>query len=99
MGVAAASAQPYDVILMDIRMPVMDGPAALLRIRSTEGPNRFTPILAFSADADLERFSGLDQGFEDTVAKPIDPLALYTTLSLWTPKGVISPSQRSAGKI
>ena len=74
-GVAAARVQPVDVILMDIRMPGLDGPAALRAIRAAEGPNRETPILAFTADADLGRLEQ-DLGFQGVVRKPIVAIAL-----------------------
>ena len=74
-GVAAARVQPVDVILMDIRMPGLDGPAALRAIRAAVGPNRDTPILAFTADADLGRLEQ-EQGFQGVVRKPIVATAL-----------------------
>jgi PAS domain S-box-containing protein len=74
-GVAAALSQPVDVILMDIRMPGLDGPAALKEIRAAEGPNRETPILAFTADADLGRLEN-ELGFDGIVRKPIVATAL-----------------------
>jgi CheY-like chemotaxis protein len=73
-GVAAA-AQPVDVILMDIRMPGVDGPAALAQIRAGHGPNRKTPALAFTADADVIGVGNPD-GFVGIVRKPIVPVAL-----------------------
>ncbi len=66
-AVALAQRAPCDVIVMDVRMPELDGPGALRRIRSEPGPNRFAPILAFTAgvgDADLD-------AFDDVVPKPI----------------------------
>jgi PAS domain S-box-containing protein len=73
-AVEAAQACPYDVILLDIRMPGLDGPATLARLRGEPGPNRATPVLAFTADADLDRFNLA--GFDGAVAKPVDPAAL-----------------------
>jgi CheY-like chemotaxis protein len=68
---------PFDVILMDLRMPRLDGRGALGRIRAAPGPNDATPILAFTADAtaDLAR-QLIAEGFDDVVAKPLEPDAL-----------------------
>ncbi len=86
-GLQAAQALPYDVILLDIRMPGLDGPATLARIRAEPGPNQDVPVLAFSADAELERFTRL--GFDGVVAKPIDPITLVTAIAAalqWDPQ-------------
>ena len=74
-AVAAAQASPFDAILMDIRMPRLDGPAAAARIRGEEGPNRDAPILAFSADTE---FTGEEDGFafDGVVRKPLSPADL-----------------------
>lgn len=80
-----ASELPYDVVLMDIRMPVLDGPGALARIRATAGPNDTTPILAFTADADAgsrARFTAL--GFDGLVEKPVTPQALISAVATAT---------------
>ncbi len=77
-----ASELRYDVILLDIHMPNLDGPGALRRIREMPGPNDGTPILAFTADADAEtRQRLLAMGFQDVVAKPIDPGALIEAVA------------------
>ncbi|WP_430420108.1 PAS domain S-box protein [Phenylobacterium sp.] len=77
-AVELAAQWPYDVILLDIRMPVMDGPTAARRIRGEPGPNRDTPILAFSADHQLdETVSGL---FDGHVRKPMEVTPLLEAL-------------------
>ncbi|UTP40876.1 PAS domain S-box protein [Phenylobacterium sp. LH3H17] len=78
-AVEAAQALPYDVILLDIRMPGLDGPATLARIREEPGPNQDVPILAFSADAGLEHFAA--HGFDDVVSKPLEAGALVAAVA------------------
>ena len=79
----AALGMPYDVILLDIRMPIMDGPATLKRLRVEPGPNMSIPVLAFSADSDLERYAEED-GFDDVVRKPMNAAGLIQKISQWT---------------
>jgi CheY-like chemotaxis protein len=52
-AVDAAAVEPFDCILMDLRMPGVSGADALAEIRDGAGPNQDVPILAFTADADL----------------------------------------------
>jgi two-component system sensor histidine kinase/response regulator len=71
---------PYDVVLMDLQMPVMDGHQANAKIRSDP---RFAalPIYAMTAHATLEeRDHCLANGMAGHIAKPIDPALLYDTL-------------------
>jgi two-component system sensor histidine kinase/response regulator len=71
----------YDVVLMDLQMPVMDGHQATSKIRSDP---RFTalPIYAMTAHATLEeRELCLANGMNGHIAKPIDPALLFDTLS------------------
>ncbi|MDP3491687.1 MAG: PAS domain S-box protein [Hyphomonadaceae bacterium] len=76
-----ASEAPYDVILMDVQMPGLDGPGALRKIRAAPGPNDMTPILAFTADADpAARSKLISLGFEDVVGKPVEPQALIAAV-------------------
>ncbi len=70
--VALAQARKPDLILMDIRMPVMDGIAAMKKLRADPNTDRI-PIIAITAHAmrgDKERF--IQQGFDDFLAKPVD---------------------------
>ncbi len=78
----AAAECPYDVILMDLRMPGLDGYGALARIRAEGGPNDMTPILAFTADAGPDENQRLLAfGFDDVVAKPVDAGTLLTAVA------------------
>ena len=82
-AVALAGEWPYDVILMDLRMPRLDGPSALKRIREEGGLNDSTPVLAFTADADdtlIDRLRGT--GFDGLVSKPIDAVALLDAVAV-----------------
>ena len=72
----------FDVILMDMQMPVMDGLAATRAIRAGRGPNQATPIVALSANAmDHHRQAWAEIGVDDFLTKPVDPEALITTLA------------------
>jgi CheY-like chemotaxis protein len=70
-AVAKGSEATFDLILMDLRMPGMNGPEAAGRLRAEPGPNRATPILAFSADIDAELVAGSDDTFDGYVRKPL----------------------------
>lgn len=82
-AVRAALTTPYDIVLMDIRMPNVDGWAAMRRIRSATGPNQDTPILAFSADTTLAPKTRGDHGFDDLISKPLAPAALIASVARW----------------
>jgi len=72
-AVHAVQRLPYDLILMDIRMPVMSGVEATQRIRSMSGPESLLPIIAMTANTMVgDREEYLEAGMNDYVAKPID---------------------------
>ncbi|MBA4800341.1 MAG: response regulator [Euryhalocaulis sp.] len=76
-AVEAAGARPFDLILMDMRMPEMDGVAATRVIRDGEGPNAKAFICALSADAMPEhQREAQDAGMDAYLSKPISPAEL-----------------------
>ena len=89
-AVRLACEAPFDIILMDIRMPGLAGPAAARQIRQGGGPNDITPMLAFTAnDADDMATGSADAGlFDGHIAKPISPLDLIATITKWASPGV-----------
>ena len=81
----AAQTAPFDLILMDIRMPGMDGREAMRRIRDGGGPNAGIPILAFTADVAPKNVMALTSaGFDGYLPKPINPAELVSAIADWT---------------
>ena len=82
-AVAAATRTPFDLILLDLRMPTMGGLEAMRAIRAGAGPNRQAPILAFSAGTDPAGQSARRQaGFDGDLAKPLLPADLVAAVAL-----------------
>jgi CheY-like chemotaxis protein/nitrogen-specific signal transduction histidine kinase len=79
-----SAAGEFDAVLMDVRMPVMDGLEATREIRSMKRADAKTvPIIAMTADAFAEDMQKcLDAGMNGYIAKPIDPGKMYQALSL-----------------
>ncbi len=88
----------YDLILMDVQMPEMDGLEATRQIRLIENSGRRVPIVAMTAHAmPGDRQRCLDAGMEDYITKPIDTRKLYQVLYFWTtPPGKSKGSGRLA---
>jgi PAS domain S-box-containing protein len=86
-AVAAAQARTFDLILMDIQMPEMDGVSAAAAIRALPGEHGSAPIVAVTANAmvgDRERY--LAGGFDDYLAKPLHLDQLQEVIVRWTHK-------------
>lgn len=84
-AVRAVLRADYDVVLMDVQMPEMDGLAATREIRSLPGRVSKIPIIAITANAmkgDRERYIG--GGMDDYISKPLDPYGLFTAIARHT---------------
>jgi PAS domain S-box-containing protein len=87
-ALAALAAASYDVVLMDVQMPVMDGLEATRRIRCPESEvrNREIPIIAMTAHALTgDREWCIDAGMNDYAPKPVSPQVLAQVLARWLP--------------
>ncbi len=94
-AIEAVAARPYDLALMDIQMPEMDGVEATRRIRAMPGDVAALPIIAMTANAmkgDRERL--LAAGMNDYVSKPIDKLQLFRAMARCT--GAAVPGEAEA---
>ena len=80
-AIDALMRQPYDVILMDVHMPEMDGLTATQRIRHNWPPEKQPTIIALTADAmEQQKEAYLGMGMDDFVTKPIRISALMSAL-------------------
>jgi len=74
----------YDLVLMDIQMPVLDGVGATLEIRAAEGAGRRLPIVALTANTLSEqREAYAAAGLDDCIAKPVNVAELFAKVGQW----------------
>ena len=88
-AIHAAAETPYDIVLMDLQMPGVNGFEATRAIRESAGPNAAVPIIAMTAHAmrgDRERC--LAAGMNDYISKPVSPQSLAAVLDRWIPEAV-----------
>lgn len=89
--------EPFNLVLMDVHMPVMDGIEAMRRIRAGEAGRADIPVVALTADAmvgDAERL--LTQGFDDAHPKPIRPGELLMAVARLT---ILAPEASEARRV
>jgi PAS domain S-box-containing protein len=86
LAVEAMQRASFDLVLMDVQMPVMDGLTAVRTIRALpQASARSTPIIAMTANVLPEQVRKcLDAGMDDHLGKPISPAALLAVLSRWS---------------
>jgi CheY-like chemotaxis protein len=81
-AVAAVTEQDFDIVLMDVQMPVMDGVEATSQIRAMAAPKRDVPIIALTADAlqgAEERYRAV--GMDGYLSKPLSAKLLFATMN------------------
>jgi PAS domain S-box-containing protein len=94
----ALQAEAFDLVLMDVHMPVMDGVAAVAAVRRGEAGRRDVPIVALTADAMTgDRTRLLAAGFDHHVPKPIQPQALFTAIAEAVRAVPAAEAERRAG--
>jgi signal transduction histidine kinase/DNA-binding response OmpR family regulator len=85
-ALAMIEQEPFDLVLMDIQMPEMDGLEAARTLRANPKFNKL-PVVAMTAHAmSGDRELSLEAGMNDHITKPIDLLELFSTLAHWIPK-------------
>ena len=98
IGVQRAQDQNFDLILMDVQMPILDGLSATRKIRASSHHLQNIPIIAMSAHASAaDQKKSLDAGMNHHLIKPIEPKVLYEILAQYlmgaqASHGVIEPS-------
>lgn len=85
-AIQLAEQEKFDLILMDIRMPIMDGFEALHHIRTSTSKNNTTPVIALSAHISEHEYDELSaSGFNEYLIKPITKSALLRVIKNWIP--------------
>ncbi len=93
-AVAALEAAPYDLVLMDVQMPGMDGLAATRAIRALPGQRSRVPIVAMTANAlHGDREACLAAGMDDFMPKPVQREQLLATVGSWIGRSALQAAE------
>jgi two-component system, sensor histidine kinase len=96
-AVEAAATIAFDLILLDLKMPGMDGATAVKRIRASDSPNCRAPILAFSAGQEAYDELLLPNEFDGALAKPLAPDTLIEAFASYCGQDAGAEAQRRFG--
>ena len=98
-AIKALQQRAYDLVLMDVQMPVVDGLQATRHIRVSEGDARRIPIVALTANVYTDQVAGCRAaGMDDHVGKPFQPAALLDTVDRWVRSHAnMHPARAEAG--
>ncbi|HEY8381503.1 MAG TPA: ATP-binding protein [Microvirga sp.] len=95
-ALAAVQAKPYDLVLMDVQMPVMDGMSATRAIRGLDHPASTLPIIAMTANVLPQQVAQFRAaGMDDHVGKPFKREELYLAIARWRDRRTTSEASAS----
>ena len=98
-AVDAVAAKPYDLVLMDMHMPELDGISATSTIRCLSGPERLVPIVGLTGNALVgQRESCLAAGMDDYLSKPFEAADFYALIDRWCAPEA-GPDRPNAGDV
>ena len=97
-AIEAVRRDHYDLVLMDMQMPQLDGLSATRQIRASEPAGAHLPIVAMTANAMKEdQRRCLEAGMDDYISKPFPPAALLEKIARWIDRvGTLAPSENPA---
>lgn len=91
------ASQPFDLVLLDVHMPIMDGRECIRKIRASTEPWANVPVIALTADAmSGDRETLLNLGMTDYVSKPVDRQKLLATVTRHVSRGAPDAGDKPA---